>query len=186
MHCRKHLMPHAAAVHNGPQRLRQAMALLAFDHDTLCPPYKALYDPSRWLKLASAFRSTFLQNHQLLPMPILNLGLWAGMAALKLPICQASDLAEHNANCPTCDTATFGRLACAPEVPSGHHANSVIVCRITGKVLAGEDTAYALPNGMVYSGEACEELARKGDGKVCCPRTGNVYDLKDMKKVYIT
>ena len=108
------------------------------------------------------------------------------MAALKLPTCLSSDLEEHNANCPTCEVNTFGRLARAPEVPSGHHANSVIVCRITGKVLAGEDTAYALPNGMVYSGEACEKLSRRGAGRVRCPRTGETFDFHELKKVYIT
>lgn len=162
------------------------MALLAFEPDTQCPPYKALYDPKRWLAIATAFRNTFLSMHQLPPLPILNLGIWAGMAALKLPTCLSKDLTEHSTNCPSCDTSTFGRLAMAPEVPSGHHANSVIVCRITGKVLAGEDTAYALPNGMVYSGEACDDLAKQGNGTVCCPRTGGVYDFKDLKKVYIT
>ena len=167
-------------------RIRQAMALLAFDSGTQCPPYKALYSPTRWQTLATAFRSTFLVLHQLPPLPILNLGLWAGLAALKLPTCLSSDLSEHSCNCPTCDVTTFGRLARAPDVPSGHHANSIIVCRITGRVLAGEDTAYALPNGMVYSGEACEEMARRGAGSVRCPRTGESFEFKHLKKVYIT
>ena len=80
----------------------------------------------------------------------------------------------------------FGSLAQAPEVPWSHHLNSIIVCKITGKVLAGEDTAYALPNGNIYSGEGLEEIAKSGNGKITCPRSGNEFSWKDLKKVYIT
>jgi len=223
-HCKKHLVPAAAAAAatsspstaatKGPitstQRIRQSMALLAFGPDTECPPYRALYDASRWIELAATFRRAFLNLYALPPLPLLNLSLWAGLVALKLPSCFAGhahalahDSAaavtatpaptslttttdEHNPNCPTCDAQLFGALARAPEVPSGHQANSIIVCRVTGKVLAGEDTLYALPNGRVYSGEACEMIAKSNDGRIVCPRTKEGFEWHQLKKVYIT
>lgn len=226
-HCRKHLVPAAASTgasgsstlnlagSGGPSggrvvatsshRIRQSMALLAFGPDTECPPYRALYDSSRWTELAATFRRAFLNLYALPPLPLLNLSLWAGLAALKLPSCFSSHkdtIAEsrsdnrepstvittddHNPNCPTCDSRLFGALARAPEVPWGHHANSIIVCRVTGKVLAGEDTLYALPNGRVYSGEACELIAKQNAGKIVCPRTKQVFEWQQLKKVYIT
>lgn len=162
------------------------MALLAFGPETTCPPYKALYDPQRWHVLAATFRRSYLALFALSPLPLLNLSLWAGLSAMKLPSCFSSEATDHNVDCPTCDKTLLGSLARAAEVPWGHHANSAIVCRVTGKLLAGEDTAYALPNGMVYSGEACESLAKKNSGRIKCPRTNDIFDWQELKKVYIT
>lgn len=161
------------------------MALLAFGPETTCLPYKALYDLARWNTLASTFRRSYLALFALPPLPLLNLSLWAGLCAIKLPSCFSTESTDHNVDCPTCDASLLGSLAKAPEVPGGLHANSAIVCKVAGKLLAGEDTAYALPNGMVYSGEACEQLAGR-NGKIKCPRTRDVYEWKDLKKVYIT
>lgn len=185
-HCRKYLVPAAASANNGPQRIRQAMALLAFGPETTCPPYKKLYNPVRWHTLAATFRRSYLALFALPPLPLLNLSLWAGLCAIKLPSCFSADATDHNVDCPTCDASQLGSLAKAPEVPWGHHANSAIVCKVTGKMLAGEDTAYALPNGMVYSGEACEQLASRNNGRIKCPRTQDIFEWKDLKKVYIT
>lgn len=162
------------------------MTLLAFGQDTTCLPYKALYNSSRWNILAATFRRAYLALFALPPLPLLNLSLWAGLCAIKLPSCFSLDKADHNVDCPTCDANLLGSLAKAPEVPGGLHANSAIVCKVTGKLLAGEDTAYALPNGMVYSGEACEQLAAVNNGRVRCPRTNDVYEWHQLKKVYIT
>lgn len=186
-HCKKHLIsPSTPSAGKAGQRVRQAMALLAFGPETTCPPYKMLYDPARWLALAATFRRAFLALYQLAPLPVLNLSMWAGLAALKLPACLAHDPASRNPDCPTCDSSLLGALARAPEVPAGHHANSIIVCRLTGRVLAGEDAAYALPNGMVYSADACLILSNRGGGRIHCPKTLEVYEWRDLKKVYIT
>lgn len=185
-YCRKHLVSTASSARNGQQRIRQAMALLAFGPDTTCPPYRALYNSSRWFTLAATFRRSYLALFALPPLPLLNLSLWAGLAAIKLPSCFSPEDTDHSIDCPTCDASLLGSLAKAPEVPWGHHANSAIVCKITGKMLAGEDTAYAMPNGMVYSGEACQQLAARNGGKIRCPRMKDVYEWKDLKKVYIT
>lgn len=162
------------------------MALLAFGPDTSCPPYKALYSSSRWNALAATFRRSYLALFALPPLPLLNLSLWAGLAAIKLPSCFSPDTTDHSVDCPTCDPTQLGSLAKAAEVPWGHHANSAIVCKVTGKLLAGEDTVYALPNGMVYSGDGCQLLASRNKGQIVCPRTNDIFQWKDLKKVYIT
>ncbi|PRQ58943.1 hypothetical protein RchiOBHm_Chr1g0364751 [Rosa chinensis] len=33
---------------------------------------------------------------------------------------------------------------------------------------------------------ALEEMAKKNDGKITCPRTGEVYNYKDLVKAYIS
>lgn len=54
-----------------------------------------------------------------------------------------------NENCPVCDSDGLGILA--KEVPWSHHANSTLVCHITGKIMDENNPPMALPNGCVYS-----------------------------------
>lgn len=59
---------------------------------------------------------------------------------------------SHNRSCPTC-SPHLGFLA--QEVPRSHQVNSVVMCRISGKVMddaeGGTGGAMAFPNGYVYS-----------------------------------
>ena len=88
---------------------------------------------------------------------MLNLTLHAGLASLKLPTCFAdndSASAQHNPDCPICDQEGLGLLAKTREVPFAHHVNSIVVCKITGKIMEGDGLEpMALPNGRVYSRE---------------------------------
>lgn len=59
----------------------------------------------------------------------------------------ASD--SKNNNCPVCDSQGLGVLA--KEVPWSHHANSTLVCAISGKIMDENEPPMALPNGRVYS-----------------------------------
>lgn len=56
---------------------------------------------------------------------------------------------SKNENCPVCDSNGLGILA--KEVPWSHHANSTLVCNITGKIMDENDPPMAMPNGCVYS-----------------------------------
>lgn len=56
---------------------------------------------------------------------------------------------SKNKNCPVCDGNGLGILA--KEVPWSHHANSTLVCNITGKIMDENDPPMAMPNGCVYS-----------------------------------
>ncbi|KAG6811406.1 hypothetical protein H0H92_007599 [Tricholoma furcatifolium] len=172
------------------QQIRTASALLAFPPNTTCAPYKRLYDTSRWHGLIHTFRAAIYSLNTLPTEPLLHLALYAGLASLKLPACY--DLATKNVDCPVCDGETgslgqgsaMGRLA--QEVPFSHHANSTIVCRISGKIMDENNPPMVFPNGNVYSREALEDMAAKNGGKVTCPRSGETCDVSELRKVFIS
>ncbi|KAG8718739.1 GID complex subunit containing RING finger motif [Ceratobasidium sp. 394] len=165
-----------------PQQCRQAAALL------VCPPsmgmstYKELYDPHRWHFLIRTFRHAVYALYNIPTTSLLALGLSAGLASLKLPACY--DPAQRNVDCPVCDTDGLGILA--KEVPWSHHVNSVIVCRITGKIMDEDNPPLCLPNGQVYSQRALKDQANRNDGRVTCPKTGEVFAFTQARKMYIS
>lgn len=200
---KKHLAPW---VETHEIQIRSASALFAFGPDTTASAYrvslpippvnpkqisdgleKRLYDPSRWLTLITAFRTSVYSLNSLPSSPLLHLSLYAGLAALKLPTCfSTSD--SPNVDCPVCDHPKQGLGVLAEEVPLCQHQNSSIVCRITGKIMDHDNMPLAFPlNGQVYSREALEALAAKrGDGIALCPRTGEECALADLRKVFIS
>ncbi|KAF5379199.1 hypothetical protein D9615_005906 [Tricholomella constricta] len=184
---KKHLVPwqetHLA-------QIRSASALLAFPPDTTCGPYKRLYDPSRWHNLVHSFRAAIYTLNTLPTEPLLHLALYAGLASLKLPVCY--DPATKNVDCPVCDgepgsgSQGLGMGKLALEVPFSHHANSTIVCRISGKIMDEDNMPMAFPDGNVYSKEALEQMAAKNGGLVTCPRSGTTCELSALRKVFIS
>ena len=84
----------------------------------------------------------------------------ASLSSLPLPLISHPDSGDvhpnedaHNRSCPTC-SAQLGELS--KEVPGSHNVNSVVVCRISGKVMDDGDQSggggpMAFPNGYVYS-----------------------------------
>ncbi|KAF8527643.1 CTLH/CRA C-terminal to lish motif domain-containing protein [Hysterangium stoloniferum] len=169
-------------------QIKQALALLVFPPNTVCPPYKRLYDMERWKNLSCAFRLAAYTLSTLPTEPLLYLAMYGGLAALKLPSCypfsNGTPAPIKNVDCPTCDPECLGQLA--HEVPWSHHVNSTIVCRISGKIMDADNMPMIFPNGYVYSREALEEMAAKQGGKVTCPRTGDTCQLSDLKKIYIS
>ncbi|KAG6820271.1 hypothetical protein H0H93_003101 [Arthromyces matolae] len=133
-------------------QIRTASALLIFRPNTTCPPYRRLYDPSRWHNLILTFRTAIYSLNTLPSEPLLHLGLYAGLASLKLPACY--DPSTKNVDCPVCDgeagsgTQELGLSQLAQEVPFSHHANSTIVCRISGKIMDEDNPPMAFPNGV--------------------------------------
>ncbi|KAG7086640.1 hypothetical protein E1B28_002581 [Marasmius oreades] len=171
-------------------QINQASALLAFSPKTRCGPYKRLYDPIRWKNLVKSFRSSIYSLNLLPNEPLLNLALYAGLASLKLLVCY--DQSTKKIDCPVCDMESssgsqglgLGKLA--EDVPLSHHANSTIVCQITGKIMDEDNMPMAFPNGYVYSREALEEMTAKSGGTVTCPRTGETCDHSKLRKVFIS
>ncbi|KAI7901730.1 CTLH/CRA C-terminal to lish motif domain-containing protein [Cokeromyces recurvatus] len=164
------------------KRIGQAMGLLAYKSDTECQPYKDLYDPNRWQELIEQFRTDYYALCLLTHHPLLSITLQAGLSALKTPQCYEHE--NQNVNCPICDNQTLGSLA--EKLPLSHHVNSTIVCRISGKIMNEDNPPMLLPNGRVYSFDALQDMAMKFDGKIICPRTGDVYTMQDLKKVFIS
>jgi len=165
--------------------ISQASALLAVLPSTQCAPYKRLYDHSRWSNLIQSFRLAIYTLNTLPTEPLLHLALYAGLASLKLPSCYDLDHAgTKNVDCPVCDPG-LGKLA--EEVPFSHHVNSTIVCRLSGKIMDGDNMPMAFPiSGNVYSREVLEDMAAKNGGMVKCPRTGTVRPFSELRKVFIS
>ncbi|KAG0266194.1 GID complex subunit containing RING finger motif [Actinomortierella ambigua] len=164
------------------REIKKVMGLLAFPPSTNCQPYKGLYDASRWKKLIARFRADNFALQCFTPEPILNVTLQAGLSALKTPMCYIDE--HRNVNCPVCDGETLGALA--TDLPLSHHLNSTIVCRISGQIMNEDNLPMVLPNGYVYSYNALMEMASMNNGKATCPRTGAVYDISQIKKVFIS
>lgn len=172
-------------------QIQQAAALLAFRPDTSFGRYKRLYDLSRWPTLIQSFRRAIYALNTLPTEPLLHLSIYAGLASLRLPSC--NNAATKNVDCPVCDgegestNQGLGLGKLAQEVPFSHHANSTIVCHITGKIMDADNMPLAFPDtGYVYLREAMEEMASKNDGMVKCPRSKATCKFTDLRRVYIS
>lgn len=165
----------------------QAMGLLACGSSSWL--YHDLFNEERWRTLAQAFRECALQLYDLPQVPLLCTVLSAGLSSLKTRECYGTnDLhngTDANTNCAVCYAG--GLDALAGTLPRNHRERSVLICRISGKIMDDKNPPLCLPNGQVYSKEALEEMAKQSsDGKtVVCMRTGKVFSLSSCKRMYI-
>ncbi|KAJ6588773.1 CTLH/CRA C-terminal to lish motif domain-containing protein [Mycena capillaripes] len=183
---KKHLIPWQET---HLDQIQQAAALLAFPPNTSYARYKRLYDLARWPTLIHSFRLAIYSLNTLPTEPLLHLSLYAGLASLKLPACYVHP--TKNVDCPVCDgeagSGSQGLGKLAEEVPFSHHANSTIVCYITGKIMDADNMPLAFPDtGYVYSREAMEEMSLKNDGMVTCPRSKATCKFSALRRVYIS
>lgn len=204
---------HLAAWHDlHPSRLRQAMTLLAYGSKVpKNATYRRLYDLERWQFLANTFQDTAYSLTSLSSTPLLSLALYAGLSALKHPICVSSDVDEmedgeavkweRKYDCPVCDAEGLGILA--REVPSSQHHNSSLVCAMSGDIIDDNNPPLAFNNGYVYSRsvsliismgstvhpipqQALQDMADRTNGAVTCPRSGQTMNFREMRKVFVT
>lgn len=196
-HAKKHLLPWRDAY---PKEVQQACGLLAFRPGTLAEGYpvsitppntstsltstQELYSEDRWGQLASLF----MQTHNLLlslpSVPLLHIALSAGLSALKTPTCHSSvapsisptsSSSVTTSVCPICSTE-LNELA--RNVPYAHHTKSHV-----------ESDLVLLPNYYAYGLTRLQEYSRKaglGPDKVKDLRDGQVFDVSQLKKVYIS
>lgn len=75
--------------------------------------------------------------------------------------------------------------ALAESLPWAHHVNTSLICKLGGGIMNENNPPMAMPNGYVYSLIALTEMAEKNDGKLRCPRTGNIYVMPQLKRLYI-
>lgn len=168
-----------------PKDYLRAGALLAFPPDASDADHRAMYDPSRWARLADIFTERHNALLGLPSFPLLHIALQSGLSALKTPACHSSHASSsstpsHHTSltssvCPICSTE-LNELA--RNVPYAHHTQSHV-----------EHDLLLLPNGRVYGQQKLEGYARKAGlppGKVKDLRTGEVYSVDQLKKVYIT
>ncbi|KAI9037369.1 FYV10 family protein [Aspergillus affinis] len=179
MHAQKYL---SSYVETQSAEIHRAAGLLAFPRDTKAEPYKSMYSFDRWTHLSDLFVRT---HHELLSLPsrpLLHIALSAGLSALKTPSCHSAytssssnSLSTTTSVCPICSTE-LNELA--RKMPYAHHAKSYV-----------ESDPIVLPNGRIYGQQRLLEMSKKVGcveaGKVKDPTTGEVFEEREMKKVYI-
>ncbi|RDA88555.1 hypothetical protein CP532_5809 [Ophiocordyceps camponoti-leonardi (nom. inval.)] len=177
-HAKKHLVPYASVY---PRDVQQACGLLAYPPQSVASSaYADLYKPSRWTELADVFTKAHNSLLSLPSVPLLHIALSSGLSALKTPACHSSAQGEATSIlghgvCPICSTE-LNELA--RNVPYAHHTKSHV-----------EYDLMLLPNGRVCGIQRLKDQARKAglpSDQVKDPRTGEIYSLKELKKVYIT
>jgi macrophage erythroblast attacher len=192
IHAKKYLVPFRDVY---PREFSQASGLLAFAPSQQPPAYDDIWAPERWAELADLFVST---HHQLLSLPaspLLHIALSSGLSSLKTPACHSAALQQQPARmsdnvgplaggvggplassvCPIC-SIELNDLA--RGVPYAHHSKSHV-----------EHDLMLLPNNRVYGKARLEDYAQKAalpQGVVKDLRTGDVYPVSKLKKVFIT
>ncbi|CAL9174148.1 unnamed protein product [Musa hybrid cultivar] len=176
-YARKYLAPWGASY---MKELQHVVATLAFRHDTECSTYKVLFEPTQWDCLVEQFKQEFCRLFGMTNEPLLNIYLQAGLTALKTPLCYKEACSKED----PLSQEGFRKLAEPLPFSKLHH--SKLVCYITKELMDHENPPLVLPNGYVYSTKALEEMASKNEGKITCPRTGEVCNFTDLMKAYIS
>ncbi|KAK4758036.1 hypothetical protein SAY87_019337 [Trapa incisa] len=176
-YARKYLAPWGAT---HMKELQRVMATLAFKSSTECATYKVLFEPVQWDFLVDQFKQEFCKLYGMPLEPLLNIYLQAGLSALKTPYCYEDDCTKED----PLSQESFRKLAMPLPYSKQHH--SKLVCYITKELMDAGNPPMVLPNGYVYSTKALEEMSRKNDGRITCPRTGMVCNYTDLVKAYIS
>ena len=128
-------------------------------------------------------RPLTLRLHNFTSDSLLSMHLQAGLSALKNP----TSFKKENANKDDpLSIKEFQELAA--DLPYTKHVHSKLLCHITGEIMDEDNPPMVLPNGYVYSLEGFKSIATKypnGTRTVACPRTGELYDFKDLARAFI-
>ncbi|XP_058007635.1 protein MAEA homolog [Hevea brasiliensis] len=111
---------------------------------------------------------------------LLNIYLKAGLSALKTLYCCGDDCTKED----PLSQESFRKLA-LPLLDSKQH-HSKLVCYITKELMDTENPPQVFPNGYAYSTKALEEMAKKNNGKITCPRTALICSYSEVVKAYIS
>ena len=160
--------------------IQRFMALLAFDPNTGCQPYKDMYSERKWLELENAFKRDNYKLHGLTRESTIEILLKAGLASLKTRKCGME--AERKTNCPTC---VEPYLSLAHSLPRRRHENSVLVCSISGDIMDENNPPMALPNGNVYSYNAIKKIADENNGVMIDPRNQERARMAELRKCFV-
>ncbi|XP_019151641.1 PREDICTED: macrophage erythroblast attacher [Ipomoea nil] len=176
-YARKYLAPWGST---HMKELQRVMATLAFRSNTECAIYKVLFDAKQWDYLVDQFKQEFCKLYGMTLEPLLNIYLQAGLSALKTPLCYEDDCTKED----PLSQESFRKLAQPLPYSKQHH--SKLVCYITKELMDTENPPLVLPNGYVYSTKALEDMAKKNDGRITCPRTSFTCNYTDLVKAYIS
>ncbi|XXG59822.1 hypothetical protein AAC387_Pa04g1839 [Persea americana] len=162
------------------KELQRVMATLAFKSNTECATYKVLFEAKQWDYLVEQFKQEFCRLYGMTLEPLLNIYLQAGLSALKTPFCYEEDCTKED----PLSQEHFRKLASPLPFSKQHH--SKLVCYISKELMDFDNPPLVLPNGYVYSTKALEEMAKKNDGKITCPRTGFICNFSELVKAFIS
>ncbi|KAI9118698.1 hypothetical protein K1719_010143 [Acacia pycnantha] len=176
-YARKFLAPWGAT---DMKELQRVMATLAFKRDTECATYKVLFEAKQWDYLVDQFKQEFYKLYGMTVEPLLSIYLQAGLSALKTPYCYEDDCTKED------PLSQEGFRTLAKPLPYSKQHHSKLVCYITKELMDTENPPQVLPNGYVYSTKALEEMAKKNNGKITCPRTGFSCNYSEVVKAYIS
>ena len=140
--------------------------------------YGHLFEDSQWETLVQIFKRDMYQLYMLPADSNLAIHVQAGLSALKTPMSYSNSCSKED----PLSLEAFRKLS--EKLPYAKHSKSRLVCFITKQVMNEHNPPMVLPNGMVYSRSACEELAKKHDKKIVCPRTGDTCDFSELKRAY--
>ncbi|KAG6524835.1 hypothetical protein ZIOFF_014779 [Zingiber officinale] len=211
-YARRYLAPWAAT---NMKEMQRVVTTLAFRHNTECSIYKVcqkfssphkdhsldkvtasgievdfvefllgdssvLFEPTQWDYLVEQFKQEFCRLFGMTNEPLLNIYLQAGLTALKTPLCYKEACSKED----PLSQEGFRKLAEPLPFSKLHH--SKLVCYISKKPMDHENPPLVLPNGHVYSTKALEEMSRQNDGRITCPRTGEVCNFTELVKAFIS
>lgn len=163
------------------QDVQHVMGLLAFPFNTELSPYKELLDESRWQMLVQQFRHENFKLYQLSTHSVFSVALQAGLSALKTPHCYKTEQ-DRNTDCPVC-SLPLNQLA--SPLPYAHCSQSRLVCYISGHSLNENNHPLMLPNGYIYGEKSLNTMATENNGRIICPRTKEVFNIKEAEKVFV-
>ncbi|XP_023217599.1 macrophage erythroblast attacher-like [Centruroides sculpturatus] len=143
--------------------------------------FTELLEESRWDTLVQQFRQENFKLYQLSNFSVFSVALQAGLSALKTPHCYKPE-GERNSDCPICSPSLN---VLAQSLPYAHCSQSRLVCYISGQPLNEHNHPLMLPNGYVYGEASTKQMAAEHNGKVICPRTKEVFDIKEAEKVFV-
>eukprot|EP00897_Mesotaenium_endlicherianum_P005361 jgi/Mesen1/4853/ME000244S04029 len=133
----------------------------------------------QWDALVQQFQEELYRMYGMTDASLLHIHLQAGLSALKTPF-------AYEEGCPKEDPLSQEALRrLAEPLPFSKHGLSKLVCRITKEPMDDHNPPMVLPNGFVYSQKAMDEMARKNQGKIICPRSGAVYTHSQLVKAYV-
>ncbi|KAF9674813.1 hypothetical protein SADUNF_Sadunf10G0166000 [Salix dunnii] len=138
------------------KEMQQVFATVAFKGIPECSVYKAFFEPKQWDYLVEQFKQELCRY------------------------CYEDDCTKED----PLSQESFRKLAIPLPYSKQHH--SKIVCYITKELMDTENPPQVLPNGYVYSTKALEEMAKRNDGKITCPRTSFVCNYSELVKAYIS
>uniref|UniRef100_T1J0Z8 E3 ubiquitin-protein transferase MAEA n=1 Tax=Strigamia maritima TaxID=126957 RepID=T1J0Z8_STRMM len=164
--------------------VQHVMGLLAFPYSTDISPYRELLDESRWQMLVQQFRHENFKLYQLSAQCVFSVALQAGLSALKTPVISHcyKTVQDRNTDCPVC-SPPLNELA--KSLPYAHCSQSRLVCYISGQPLNENNHPLMLPNGYIYGENSLHTMAIENDGRIVCPRTKEVFTIKDAEKVFV-